>query len=359
MANYTLADKDDESVLAIALGHNSVTFEVTLVEMHGSSYIRSYIPDQPCRIAMVFYQHDRLNLSNHGNDAQCSKVETVELDRKLRAVQANYINLATDMCSYLSCAKSIAKQRRDLDQRTANLENEMGQLGLTIAFPTVSCPIAEQKNSNAGTVPANEALIVINQKLADEAKDLKNLLSSKDTEIERLNRQLEENRRLQTEAALVGSPSRDSGHTGGEVLSFPLPPHDGRTDLEEEEGEEQLGLKNKRQKNSHSTSVGENKFQCEQCPSKTFKNARCLRQHKLLHEPKKFKCHHCYRLFRRVQDKTDHEANHFPKMIACTNCKCTKTFATHKALKEHERQNNCKNANDSQNQIPEDENSIQ
>ena len=47
----------------------------------------------------------------------------------------------------------------------------------------------------------------------------------------------------------------------------------------------------------------------------------------------------------------NHEVNHFPKMFACTNCKCTKTFATHKALKEDERQNNCKNANDSQNHI--------
>ena len=47
----------------------------------------------------------------------------------------------------------------------------------------------------------------------------------------------------------------------------------------------------------------------------------------------------------------NHEVNHFPKMFACTNCKCTKTFATPKALKEDERQNNCKNANDSQNHI--------
>jgi len=61
----SFADADVGGV-AVALGHGSVMFEVAKREVHATTTVRTPDRHAPTRLALVFYQHRRMNRARHG-----------------------------------------------------------------------------------------------------------------------------------------------------------------------------------------------------------------------------------------------------------------------------------------------------
>jgi len=121
LSKYVPAGVQEEvGGVGVALTHGSLCLEVAREEMHATTAVKFPNKRNPCRIGLVFYQHKKLNLRNHGMFEEIVKeqqrgkvnfgVKVQKVQRQLCKRTEERVVKACNQCDYESMDKRTLKK---------------------------------------------------------------------------------------------------------------------------------------------------------------------------------------------------------------------------------------------------------